>query len=682
MRKNRKVIALLLTICLVLPLFAALSACSKGGNGAHERKEIGDLLSFDTTYTVVLPASYTATQGYAAEQICYYFRQVTGEEISYVTDTGLVLSEDSTYISLGNTGLYASAARSKKNIDLSREALNSDGFYIFTYGKNVLINSYNDRGIMYGAFEFIEDTLGVKFLTDDYTHIPQKDSVVLYEYDKTYQPAFEQRAFLNTAVFSGDTEYVAHMRYNTDYCVMPENMGGTTKWCQFGGDPAHTLPAIVKVSDYYSGKLYNGEAGKQEIKPEYVQCFAHTGGNDSTETVYYYQDSWGVLDLCYTDGLNDDGTLDEAKEISAIRLVIESLKNYIVDNPDAEYFMLGQADRPYGCPCDDCVAARSKYAASGLMIRFVNCVSDEIAKWMTLEGMERDVKLTIFAYDYDETAPVDDDKNVLDPTVVPRDNVYIKYAPIRSVYYYALDDERQNDDTRGIFSDWANVTDRMMAWTYHCYFGNWFWYYPTMQTFSDMIDMMRKVGTKYEFAQSVYLESGVIQQWVDSYVFSKLCWNPEANVTDLRNEFIRYYFGEDAYENMLQYYEEMDGRYTYLSTKSVSMRTGEAVCRAEYWQLAFMNRMVELFTSSEEATRANPALTEAEKQTYIAHLEKASLMPMWMRLYNANKYAGLTQERISELAAEWISLAEKYGVSRYGENAAFTVGALKQQYHL
>ena len=81
---------------------------------------------------------------------------------------------------------------------------------------------------MYGSFEFLEDTLGVRFLTDYDTYVPNKNEVTLFSYDKTYVPQFPQRAYLNTAVFSNKKEYVAHMRFNTDYCVMPENMGGNT----------------------------------------------------------------------------------------------------------------------------------------------------------------------------------------------------------------------------------------------------------------------------------------------------------------------------------------------------------------------------------------------------------------------------------------------------------------------
>ena len=95
-----------------------------------------------------------------------------------------------------------------------------------------------------------------------------------------------------------------------------------------------------------------------------------------------------------------------------------------------------------------------------------------------------------------------------------------------------------------------------------------------------------------------------------------------------------------------------------------------------------MHRRLDGFDTSMAAPNAHDSLSDGEKQTLIAHLEEASLMPMWMRLYNASRYAGLTQESISGLAAEWIALAEKYGVNKYGESASLTIGSLKQQYNL
>lgn len=44
-------------------------------------------------------------------------------------------------------------------------------------------------------------------------------------------------------------------------------------------------------------------------------------------------------------------------------------------------------------------------------------------------------------------------------------------------------------------------------------------------------------------------------------MFSKLCWNPDADATKLRNEFLKYYYGEIAYEKVKQYYDNFDAEY-------------------------------------------------------------------------------------------------------------------------
>lgn len=53
-----------------------------------------------------------------------------------------------------------------------------------------------------------------------------------------------------------------------------------------------------------------------------------------------------------------------------------------------------------------------------------------------------------------------------------------------------------------------------------------------------------------------------------------------------------------------------------------------------------------------------------------------------MRLYNANSYVELTKEDVISIAQEWIDLAEKYGVTRYGEGSNRLLNVIKEKYHL
>ncbi len=680
--KRKNGIALVLSLLLVgsCLLGSGCSFTTESSSTAKEPEVICDMLSQSTDYVVVIPADYTKTEEYSAKEICSYFELVSGKSMSYEVESSVVLTEESTYISLGDTALFRVAESCHGAVDLSESALNTDGFYIFTYGHSVFINAFNDRGIMYGAFEFIENTLGVKFLTNEYTHIPQSDSIELKEYDKAYAPLFRQRTYLNTAVDQDDYEYTAHMRYNTDYCKMPENMGGSTQWANLG--PAHTSFSIVKPSDYATGESVEGKPGSIVIKDEYKGCFAHTGtGNNLATTYIDVGGLYEVLDLCYTSGVNEDGTMSD-EDISTVRLAVESLKKLILEDEDAEYFMFGQQDRTYGCSCDKCKASKEKYSDSGLMIRFINCVSDQLDAWLKEEHIDRSVNLVIFAYAYNELAPVDSDGNALDPTVVPRDNVYIRYAPIHGIYYYALNDERQNEETLGIYENWGKLTDNLMVWTYHSWFAEYFWYYPTIHTMRDTLTLLRDVGTEYVFAQGAYDDENVYEQWIESYVFSKLCWDIDTDIEQLRNEFIYYYFGESASTYIEEFHDRVEDRYVYLSGDSQMYFLRGDFMSAEYWQYSFVNGLCDLFDEAISATESNAALTADRKQAYVSHLREAKLVPMYMRLKNARSYVEYTDSDVVTLAQEWITLAEEFGVSRYGEGTVRSLSVLKAEYNL
>lgn len=679
---KRKYIAWILSL-LMTGQCLLIAGCKEKTPATDTPKEpavICDMLTQATDYTVVIPSDYTKTEEYSAKQICTYFEEITGENMDYVVDSQMLLTTDSTYISLGDTSLFESAEKEHGDVDLSETTLNADGFYIFTYGKSVFINAYNDRGVMYGAFEFIETTLGVKFLTYDYTHVPKSDSIILKEYDKSYAPLFRQRTYLNTAVDHDDVEYTAHMRYNTDYCEMPDYMGGSTQWANLG--PSHTSFNIVSPDDYVTGETISGMPGSIVIQDEYKHVFAHTGTDENPETMYIEVGGrYEVLDLCYTSGVNEDGSMSN-QEISAVKLAIEGLKEKILADEEAEYFMFGQQDRTYGCACDKCKSVNNSYKASGLMIRFINCVSDGINAWLKEENINRNINLVIFAYSYNEFAPIDKDGNPLSPTVIPRDNVYIRYAPIHGIQYYSLNDERQDEETRGVYSDWGKLTDNLMVWTYHAYYAEYFWYLPTIQAMKDTLLLLKEVGTEYEFAQGCYEDNGIYEQWIESYVFSKLCWNIEADVEDLRNEFIFYYFGEDAYEYVAEFHNRVEDRFSLMSTDPDITMDHVEIFTADYWQYSFVNGLCDLFDTAIAATEANTTLSIAQRQTYIQHLEKAKLTPMYMRLYNANSYVELTKEDVISMAQEWVDLAEKYGVTHYGEGSNRLLNVIKQKYNL
>ena len=670
--ENKKQKTLLMLGILTL---ATLSSCNRQkDDGEAVRENLGDMLNMGKDYQILLPDASNDTMEFAANEIQKYYKEATGVNLPIVKESA---KTNGYVISIGNTSSYDKARAShdskktdEKKINLTKEALNTDGFVIFTDDKNVYINAYNDRGLMYGSFEFLEDTLGVRFLTDYDTYVPNKNEVTLFSYDKTYVPQFPQRAYLNTAVFSNKKEYVAHMRFNTDYCVMPENMGGNTNWHPFG-NPAHTIPIILNFNDYMGSD--------NQIKAKYRDAFAHSGTGDGMVTTMASDGT--VLDIDYTSGVKDDGTTDY-EEHTAVYLVTEALKKLIAEDTTSEWFMVGQADRPYGCPCERCQDARNKYNASGVLIRFVNAVNGKIQDWLKETNNNRTINICTFAYDYTEEAPLSSEGEILDPSVVPDDNVYIKYAPIHGAYYYAINDERQSDNTKGVYEKWAKVTNHLMTWDYSCYFKNSFWYYPCYQSYAQTMELFRETNNEYVFMQGPYYESNLYQQNLEAYIFSKLCWSPELDVEATRNEFLKYYFGEAAYEDILDFHRISESNYAMIAAEGAAMDTDSGNFYShEYWPLQMMNNLVQKFDDAISKTENNSSVSLDQKDLLISNLERAKLTPAWMRLYNSSRY-GMDEENIYKLAQDWVDLATKYGVSKTGENSALTLDAVKVQYGL
>ncbi len=653
------------TLLLISPLLFSLLACSPKNDGDEERRLLGDMLTLD--FSILLSDGPSETAEYVASELQTTFRNCTNVTLDIVNDSSF--DGHGHFISLGNTSYFERAKEGK--IDLSKEAMNEDGFYIYTNNANVYINSYNDRGLMYGVYEFLEDTLGVRYLTHEYTYYPTGlERVDLYSYDKAYVPLFPQRAYLNTPVFQNDFEYVAHMRFNTDYAVMPSYMGGSSLWHQFPV-PGHTVGAILPYTDYLAGGTDIN--GNPLIKEEYREVYQHRIIDEEIVSNWYL----GALDLCYSNGVDYNVGSDK----STLNLMIESLKRILSEDKECEYLHIGQADVAYSCPCSHCAEAAGKYRASGVMIRFVNKVEEAVNSWLREEQNGREITFSMFAYSYNVQPPLDENGEILDPSVVPHQRVAIKYAPIQADYIYSLDDSRQNDNTRGQLKRWSTLGCDFMAWTYATIFSNYFVYYPHYQSLKNLLTELKDAKVIYEFDQSLYDEYGVYQQYLDAYVFSKLCWNIDADVNEIVQDFCRYYFGEDAYLDVYNYHLSMDSYYNYLASRGIRLtaQNGDFVT-SENFPYRLTKQAYDYFEDAMEKTANNSSLSEANKSFYLANLEKASLMPLYLKLRLYPYYDGVSDDMTAELAAKFFGLTDKYGIKKYGENAALTMANLKKEY--
>lgn len=606
-------------------------------------------------YSVVVSSNATATEKYAAEQLIKYGEEVTGKRIPLVSSG----TTGEKVISVGRTELLENSGISVDAADVK-----NDGFIVKTKGKTLFLCGGGDRGTLYAVYDFLEYFLGVKWLTAEATYIPENTSACVYKADRTEVPAFDYRIYLDPSAFFNDsTEFSSTMRYTSEYLKIPDNEGGNLKWYQ--GYDTHNSLQWVKVNDY----VKNGK-----IDPLYTKAFSNDGHNVISEagggsgTTY-------AADLCYTDGINEDGsyqttvTENGTKRKTAIGMVIDGMCEVIESDKDENnYYMFGQSDffsRP--CLCADCTASASKYTDAGTMIRFINAVADGVKSFAAEKKINREINIVMFAYQWSSYAPVEKDSNgnfkVTNETCIPRENVVIRLAPINMNRFATYDDEAQDNTSYGsdYMAKWAAVSNNFMVWEYATHNPRHYWWYPTFPVWNSKLNAMKDMGVKYVMLQSNYQERTVYQTIMETYVASKMLWNPDYDIYELISEFNRYYFGEEAAEYVDKYVMLLTSAcFDTLAKNGYRQSSG-----LDYCGKGVLKTAISLLNNAENAVAAS-----ADDTTYVQRLEIVKFQPRYMYLYNYSEYE-TDQVQMYIDAKEFILEVMSAGGVYWAENQLF-----------
>lgn len=642
-------------------------------NAGISDQSAGDLVKNGTTsYKILLSADATIPEFTAANELNNYVNKLTRCSLPIEIESDYLLNninDDSCYISIGRTKLLE-----KQNFQIEYDKLNGNGFVIKTKGKNAYFVGANDQGTIYSVYDFLEKICGIKFLAYDYEYIPKDMSdIVLPVMDIKEVPKIKYRSYMSEEVLS-DASFNAKMRmvneYDNDTAMAP--YGGSIGFCKTYGasdNIAHNAIYYVPIEVY----------GNDE---RYADMYHETKRNG----VY--------ADINLANGIADDGNIDESMEVSTIKVALESLKQFALDNPNAVYFSIGPSDGA-GYPTNESARiAAEKFSIEGVALRFYNCLAREIQKWADEELNGREINVVTMAYGYSYRAPVDSDGNggyklKEGVTEIP-DNLYIRLAPIGSFHTLNIDDPKQSQigegDSGGItymqwYKEWASICDNFMIWQYSKRFWDFFWYFPTMQTWYKMYTHYINMGVDYLMTQSSNTCLNDWQAIMETYCSSKMMWNPNRDLTALQNEFIHYYFGEDAEIYVRQMLDNYDGRYRWMEEHSVTLEYGDYgegylvndmhyqsynIINPKNWPFSFLEDQMNLLDTAMEKTNANANLTAREKETFIRNVERVKITPLYMAYYNREKY-NISDQTIISIYNEMFRIVDKLGETVCGE---------------
>ena len=680
MKKIKSLCSFLLalsTLCMVGCKDGGDSSSSTSTDFTEETVTLSDGYALDcalgnvSDYKVVISNEASLSEKSAAREWIDFVEKVTGESVGYAVDG--IATQGEKLISIGRTNLF-----SNSGLTADKTELNGDGFVVKTIDDDLYICGGNDRGTIYGVYDVIEQMLGVRFIVEDYTYIPKNENAQIVAADKFSAPAFAYRTYLDPVVFQNQSkQYYLHRRYTSDYITISEDMGGNLRWYSNPSyNPVHNSLSYVDVATC---------TANNEVKTEYKHAFANDGISviKSTEGELIQQTL--AADLCYTDGINEDGSytstviVDGEETKTAIQMVIDGMKDIIAkDVAENNYYMFGQMDlyaRP--CLCENCKSASAKYTDAGIMIRFVNCLADAIAQWQLEEGIEREIKIVTFAYQYTAHAPVTGDKEsgytLIDPTCKVKDNVVIRLAPIAAEKTVTFNHELQDKNRFGseYLKKWKGVAKEYMIWTYTANFSHYYYYVPTMLTWAENLKLLQEMGVSYVFMQGNYQETTIYTTKLDSYVASKLMWNPSYDVNALISEFNRYYFGEVASGYADEFIQLYHATYEKAKADNPNYHTRDTGYEGDtvyLFKKGFVLHTIDLFDKAVQAVESSD-LTFTEKQTYIHRLKEAQLQARFVYIYNAGAY-GFSATDTTIIAKEFIKDALAYGGKHFGESVS------------
>ena len=632
MKKRIQITALKLFSCLLALGLAvgSFASCNKKNNeslpnytvvetesnGIDESKEIGKLAANNVSeYTLVYSENAGAAVRQAAKEIQDFVLATSNAYVKIATDTGIEYNENSKIISLGKNKVY-----DKTSLAFDYTDMKSDGFYIKSENSSVFIDGQTDRAVLYGAYDFVEKVLGVKYLTPTYNYVPELSEIPLYKMDIKENPWIADRGFASKYSYS-QFQYYSRMRMVSEFSPIPETYGGTIGWF----NDTSVLPNYVHNTLYY-------------VQPELYY---------ETNKDWFFVENGVVTDLHYSNiGLNEDGTIDETLENSPVKVTVERLKEFILmSKPLDKYFMIGQMDLKYTCTCSECLEQEEKYGRSGMNIRYVNAVAKEIEDWMAAEGMSREIYLCTFAYQWSQSAPVKEVNGelvALDETVHPRDNVIVRIAPIQADNYYGLLDERQNDKTKSLMEGWGVLLKgkNTMFWTYHSRVSFFMCYYPTMQHWQEDLLLYKEYGCQYLYMQPFFRDENDWKVELENYVAGKMMWNPNQDANALRDEFFKYYYrelGDLAAEYNLNFEINAEQMVNREDAPDMTLQGDDDLLKSKYYSTAFFEKQLSLIDEMYALVKTLD-LTQTEKDEYNKMVDRLKLSAQFMLLYHYDEY--------------------------------------------
>lgn len=440
-----------------------------------------------TEYRIIISAEHDAATRYAAEELSLFLYKTSKTAFTAGYDDSEKIGHE---IILGET------SREKDGF-IARESLKNDGFTIKARDGDIFISGKSGRGTLYGVYSFLENYIGLEFISYDYTYIPETDKIIIPgSIADTQIPPFEYRDIYYREII-GNPDFSARRKCNGSHGSLSDKHGGKFVYAGF----VHTFNSIASPEKYFN---------------EHPEYFSLVNGNRLKE---YTQ-------LCLT---NPD--------------VLDIAKKYVLDilqkNPQVNIISVSQNDWYNPCECENCKKIDEEEGShAGTLLRFVNAVADSV------KDDYPEVIIDTLAYQYTRACP---------KITKPRENVAVRLCTIECCFSHslkdcnktgALEDYGRKHNIIDDFNEWAKISKRLYVWDYVTDFCHYLLPHPNIHILKDNINFFAEHNVAGLFEQgcgdTLHSDFGALRV----YILSKLMWNPSFDLEALIDGFLYHYYGK------------------------------------------------------------------------------------------------------------------------------------------
>ncbi|MCY3742387.1 MAG: DUF4838 domain-containing protein [Candidatus Poribacteria bacterium] len=537
-------------------------------------------------WRIAVSDNATASEKYAAEEFQKWFNQAT--RLTLPLDT----VHENTDTNNGWITIKGSSMLGDEDIEIT------------VSDSQIQIKGGRPRGILYAVYQFLEELIGVRFLTADHTYIPDASTRQIPYGSYIYSPPFSFR-WSYYRENSEDPTFAAKRKVNT--VTDAENLGGKTQQQLIN----HSFHALVPYSTY------------GESHPEY---YALVDGKRDMNT------HGGGPQLCVTN--------PEVIEVAAASAIQQ-----LTDRPEATNISVSQADTAAYCRCEACETLNeAEDSPMGSQLTFVNAVAERIEK------AHPHVKVGTLAYWYTRKPP---------QTIKPRHNVQIQLCSIECCTLHAIDnpDCEQNRAFCQDTNEWGKICDDIWIWNYNTNFRSYDLPFPNLRSIAPNVRYFLRNNAKGVFMQAN--GNGLSGEFSDlrNYLISHLIWDPHLDADALLNEFVNLHY-EAAAPAILEYitflHDNVETRglhpRCFPTPEDVGLDAESAQAVFDYFQQALA-----LADKPEIRARVEKAAIPAYKAMLVAGGE----MPSEERLTLIDEYIALCERYNMSHAAE-TQAAEAY----------------------